>query len=170
VDEEGYLTVPTHDPKNPLQIESYVWMDSELAVFVVTDDFLGTAHGTTTGMKGGNTVELPSFLAQRMHTTSYGGVDRIGRGSKTYGITFTLVHWFKHMIATTIYLNTHAMWILAQYDVKVNLYDPLLDDFRASTTEGGGNSSSRGIAARRKFYLKLVDNGRHRPRCGEDHG
>jgi len=22
------LTFPTHDPKNPLQIESYVWMDS----------------------------------------------------------------------------------------------------------------------------------------------
>jgi len=74
------LTVPTHDPKNPLQIESYVWMDSKLVGFVVSDDFLGTANGTTTRMKGGKTVELPSFLAQRMHATSYGGVDRIGRG------------------------------------------------------------------------------------------
>ena len=48
------------------------------------------------------------------------------------------------------------MWTLAQYDMEVNRYDPLLDDFRASTTEGGANSSSRGIAARCKFYLKLT--------------
>ena len=64
------LTFPTYDPKNPLQIESYVWMDSKLVGFVVSDDFLGTANGTTTRMKGGKTVELSSFLAQRMHTTS----------------------------------------------------------------------------------------------------
>jgi hypothetical protein len=75
---------------------------------------------------------------------------------KTYGITFTLVPWFKHLIATTINLNTHAMWTLAQYDIEVNRYDPLLDDFRASTKEGGANSSSHGIAARCKFYLKLT--------------
>jgi len=91
-----------------------------------------------------------------VHTTSYGGVDRIGRGFKPYGITFTLVPWFKHLIATTINLNTHAMWTLAQYDMELNRYDPLLDDFRASTTEGGANSSRRGIAARCKFYLKLT--------------
>jgi len=99
-------------------------MSSKLVGFVVSYDFHGTANVTTTRMKGRKTVELPSFLVQRMHTTSYGGVDRIGRGSKTFGITFTLVPWFKHLIATTINLNTHAMWTLAQYDMEVDHQDP----------------------------------------------
>ena len=110
VDEEGLPHCSDARSEEPFANRVIRLDGSQAGGVLFSDDFLGTANGTTTRMKGGKTVELPSFLAQRMHTASYGGVDRIGRGSwtKMYGITFTLVPWFKHLIATTINLHTHA--------------------------------------------------------------
>jgi len=70
VDEEGLPHLSDARSEEPFA-DRVIRLDGfKLVGFVVSDDFLGTANGTTTKMKGGKTVELPSFLAQRMHTTS----------------------------------------------------------------------------------------------------
>ena len=150
------LEVPVDGTTQALVIEAYLWQDSKLVGFVVADDFLGTAEGTTERQRGSKKVQLPTFLAQRLHAKLYGGVDRIGRGAKLYGIHFTIVPWHKHLVITTVNLHMHAIWTLALYDMAVRPDYHLLDPFRASTSDSGETSTSRGITARRKFCLALT--------------
>ena len=70
-----------------------------------------------------------------------GGVDRIGKGSKVYGINFNVVPWHKHLVTNTLNLNLHAMWTLAQCD---------------SVSEKKEISTSRGITRARMFCLSLT--------------
>ena len=142
------LTVPVDGCSEPLVIEVYIWCDSKLVGFVVAGEFLGTAEGTTERRRGGKRVKVPSFLAQRVHAMMYGGVDRIGRGAKVYGINFNIVPWHKHLVTSTMNLIAHATWVLAQYDMVVRRDYELLDPFR---------SGSRGITAHRKFMLSLTE-------------
>mgnify|MGYP003331528541 CR=1 FL=1 len=161
--EHGWLRrarfeVPVDGSKENLIVESYLWKDSRVVGYVVAGDYLGTTEGITERRQKGKKrkKQVPSFLAQRMHAKMYGGVDRIGKGSKVYGINFNVVPWHKHLVTNTMNLNLHAMWTLAQYDMAVRKDYPLLDPFRASVSEKEEISTSRGITRARMFCLSLT--------------
>lgn len=169
---QARLEVPAQGGnQNPLVIEAYLWMDSKLVGFVVANDFLGTPDGTTRRFKGGRWVEIPSFAAQRFHALYYGGVDRIGKGAKVYGIDFAVVPWHRHLVTTTLNLHAHAMWTLVQYKINLaketgGVVDPLLQPFASTDADNGSTSSSRGLTKRRLFLLMMTRD--VIKRCGEE--
>lgn len=140
-----------------LLIDAYIWKDSKIVGFVVAGDFIGKASGTTPRNKKAGAVEIPSFLAQRLHAKLYGGIDRIGRGAKMYGVTFKVMPWHKNLVTTTMNLNLHAMWVLARYDMALTT-NTLLDPYRGvqDVDPAKESANSTGITARRKFCLHLT--------------
>jgi hypothetical protein len=58
---------------------------------------------------------VDSFIAQIEHAKGYGGVDRLGKGAKEYGIHFKMVPWHDNIVMAMLNLSSHTMWVIVNY-------------------------------------------------------
>jgi len=167
------LTVPVTG-KPPMKLDAHLWKDSSM-VGIVNTAHVGKSEGHTTRQVGKSKVKIPSFLAQRKHAFAYGGVDRIGKGAKEYGVAFSVVPWHRHIVTGIENISSHATWVLAQYDMEVTS-DPdmisLLKQHKASKSEKGAISSNKGCTHKRHFMLAMTRDviKRSRERIKASHG
>ena len=140
-----------------MKLDAHLWNDSSM-VGIVNTAFVGKSKGTSVRWVNNKKKEVPSFCAQRIHAITYGGVDRIGKGAKEYGVNFNIVPWHRHIIKGIENINSHATWGLAQYDMEVCKDKDmlrLLKPYRATRSEKGSVSTSKGCTSKRKFLLEM---------------
>ena len=88
-----------------------------------------------------------SFVAQQEHAKGYGGVDRVGKGSKTYGIHFKMIPWHNNIVMALLNLISHAMWIIVDYRRQIAPEDTLLQPYRIIRSD---------MTARKRFLLDVT--------------
>jgi hypothetical protein len=149
--------------RSDLTIDAHAWMDSKL-VGISNSAFVGEDHGTTDRNVGHTPKVVDSFVAQRVHAKYYGGVDRLGKGAKEYGVNFSVVPWSRHLVTMMENMSNHASWVIAQYDMKVS-EDPgmqnLLAPYKAKVSTSAkssreSKSTTRGSTKKRAFFLAMT--------------